>query len=286
MSEGSPDAPIVFGKRELEPDAMEDYQRKIAEARKTGSVNSLKGNTPLGGVERPMIPLLTRQVDTGAMPAGLTPEGGVQPRPAGSPILSPQTQAQLSDMHQVQEQKAEEEKREDAAKKEEKETDFFDAFDFYGRSESERILNNKKRRMAIESRCAPMDFEDLLMKEEVRQRVPILPGKFEVEFRSLLPSESLFVKQFMVEDSKRPESYYLEKFSLCQLAMAVVAINGKPLGAPHIKSDGEIDEKTFVDNLRRMVKKSGYVVADLSVNYAWFDIRVRKLFNPDDLGNG
>jgi hypothetical protein len=284
MSEKNVQSPIVFGK-EIEPSSVDDYRAKIAQAQRTGVVSNLKGSTPLGHVERPHIPLLQRQANVDANPLGLTPEGGVQPRPAGSPVLSPQTQAQLESMAQAQQETAQQEEKKEEEKKKEEE-DLFDAFDFYGRSEQEKVLNNKKRRKAIEGRCEPMNFEDLLMKEEVRQRVPILPGKFEVVFRSLLPSESLFLKQFMMEDSKKSEAYYMEKYSLCQLCMGIVSINGKEIGTPHLTSDGDVNEAVFKDNLKKLVRKSSYIAADLMINYSWFDIRVRKLLNPDDLGNG
>jgi hypothetical protein len=207
-------------------------------------------------------------------------------------VLSPQTQAQLLEMQKANGEQIAAQAAEDAnaAKEEEKksEDDPFDLFDFYGRDESSRILNNKKRRKEIEARCAPMSFEDLLMKDEVEQVVPVLPeGKFNVKFRSLRPSESLFIKQFMATSEQKSEQYYIERYSLCQLAMAVVEINGKPLGAPHLKDGGEeVDEKVFAAKLKMLTKKSGYIVADLGINYSWFDVRVRKLLNPDDLGNG
>lgn len=276
---------IVFGKKEIDPDAASVYRKKIEDARKGGRVDGLKGSTPVGHVERPPMPMLQRQSRGGpdALPAGLTPEGGVQPRPAGSPVLSPQTQAQLEE---IQRQQGAPEAAPEERQEEKKEEDLFETFDFYGRSEAERILNNKKRRKAIEERCQPMSFEDLLMKEEVHQKVPIIPGQFEVEYRSLLPTESLFVKQFMAPDSSKPEAYYVEKYSLCQLTMAVVAINGKPVGTHHLDDNSEVVEAIFAQNLKKFLRKSGYVLADLGINYAWFDVRVRKLFNPDDLGNG
>ena len=40
-------------------------------------------------------------------------------------------------------------------------------------------------------------------------------------------------------------------------------------------------------NLKQILKKSIYVVADLGLNYMWFDLRVRKLLTQtEDLKNG
>jgi hypothetical protein len=119
----------------------------------------------------------------------------------------------------------------------------------------------------------------------VRLVVPILPEKFEPTFRSFSPEESLFIKQIMSREPNQNDQYLLEKFSLAQLTCALVSINGKPL-PEHRDKDGSPDEKLFRDKLKTITKKSAYIVADLMINYAWFDLRVRRLLNPDDLKNG
>lgn len=285
MSEPDDLKVVEFGRKEVDPDAEASYLAKIAEAKKKGGVNGLKGTTPVGHVDKLSgLPPLQKRGNMDHPASGLR-DGGVTPRPAGSPVLSTETQQQLEELQKAQGEQI----AQDAAKEEEKKAedpDVFDVFDFYGRSEAERVLNNKKRRKDIESRCAPMSFEDLLMKDEVRQIVPILPGKFEVEFRSLRPSESLFIKQYMAKEESKTDTYLGEKYSLCQLSMAVVAISGKVLGAPHLDDNDQVNEKVFETRLKSILRKSGYIVADLAINYSWFDVRVRKLLNPDDLGNG
>lgn len=271
---------VLFGRKEIDPAEEVKYKEKIARA-KLGGVDALKGSTPLGGVERPQIPLLRRE---GAdVSAAINDTGGVQPRPPGSPLLSEATKQQLTELGKIQADAAAQPPKEEPKKEE---VDLYDLFDFEGRNEAEKILNNKKRRKDIEGRCVPMAFEDLLLKDEVRQSVPILPGKFEVVFRSLLPSESLFVKQYIAKEQDRTDGYLAEKYSLCQLCMAVVSINGKSFGAPHINDDGTVNPDLFELRLKSIVRKSAYIVADLGVNYAWFDIRVRKLISPDEMGNG
>jgi hypothetical protein len=277
---------ITFGRKELDPSDEAEYKARIEAAKKKG-INSLKGSTPLGHVERPQMPDLSGGRTGIDGPTGLTPEGGVQPRPPGSPVLSASTKAQLEALGKAttQEQsKLDEEaiKKEAESKKE----DLLDMFDFGAQTEAERVLNNKQRRKDIESRCTPMSFEDLLMKDEVQQTVPIISGKFEPRFRTLSPEESLFIKQFMSkEEEKSPtDSYAMEKFALCQLACALVSINGEDF-PDHRNNQGEPKEDLFRTKLKRLSKKSGYIVGDLGLNYLWFDIRVRKLINPDAVGN-
>jgi len=99
------------------------------------------------------------------------------------------------------------------------------------------------------------------------------------------PEESLFVKQFLAKDSAVSDAFSAEKFSMCQLACCLVALNG--LSFPdHRKPDGTPDEELFKLKLKKLMKKSGYIIADLAINYYWFDIRVRRLLAPERLGNG
>ncbi len=273
--------PILLGHKEIDPADEAKYRERIAKARK-GGVGALKGTTPVGGIERPPIPVLRHS--SAELSAAINDTGGVQPRPAGSPVLSDTTRRQLEEVGKIQQQAANEPPKEE--EKKEEVPDLYDLFDFEGRNEAEKILNNKKRRKAIEGRCAPMAFEDLLLKDEVRQTIPIIPGQFEITLRSLLPSESLFIKQYMAKEQDRTDAYLGEKYSLCQICMALVSINGKSFGAPHLKEDGTVDQAVFDLRLKSLIRKSGYIVADISINYAWFDIRVRKLISPDELGNG
>lgn len=274
---------IEFGKKELDPAEEKAYREKIEKARQSG-VNSLKGSTPVGHTPRLQnTPILSKE-GVAAQATGLQPDGSVAPRPPGSPVLSAQTAAQLEAMAKVQGQEPKLDEAE--VKKAVEEEDFFDSvFDFAQRNEAERILNNKKRKKDIESRCEPMKFEDLLYKDEVQQRVPIKPEEFEPTFRSFSPEESLFIKKLMSREEVQNENYLLEKYSLAQLCCSLVAINGKPL-PDHRDQNGSPDEKLFKEKLKSIMRKSAYIVADLMINYAWFDLRVRRLLNPEDLKNG
>lgn len=276
--------PITFGGKELDPREEAAYKERIKTAKASGSIHGLKSKEPVGVVPRPSIPMTDRVVDT---PTGLTAEGGVAPRPAGSPLLSAQTATMLQEAAAAAAQQAAQVKVEEKVEeKKVSDEDLFEMFDFDKKSEAERILNNKKRRKEIEGRCAPMNISDLVMKEEVRQVIPIIPGQFEVTFRSMTPEESLFIKQFIAKrDQGQSDQYLLEKFSLCQLTCSLVALNGRDL-PDHRDQQGSPTEPLFEAKLKMITKKSAYVMADLGLNYMWFDIRVRKLLAGDALGNG
>jgi hypothetical protein len=284
MAEEKPGV-INLGKGPLSSEDEAAYREKIRAAKSGNPTSALKGNTPLGGVERPVMPLLSR-------PHQEQPQGeGVQPRPPGSPTLRPETVQQLEDA--IKAGKAQEDTKtlSDAKKEDEKRiNDLFEQFDFNdSRNQVEKILDNKKRRDQIEARCRPMDLEDLLMKDEVQQTVPIVPEKFEVKFRSITPIESLYLKTLMAKELIQTDQYLAEKYNLLLIACSILAINGVPFpDHRRFKQDGsfEIDDKLFQEKLGYVMRKSGYVIADIGVNYMWFDIRVRRLLNPDDLKNG
>lgn len=282
---------IVFGRGELTAEQKADYQRRIAAA-KGNPVNALKGSEPLGSVAKPPMPNLTRPPSTQESVSPINDTGGLSPRPAGSPILRPETQQQLEEFTKAQQEElkniAQEANKVTAEQKDNsKKDDIFESLlDLSDqRTVAEKMLDNRKRREEIESRCAPMKFEDLLYRNEVEQKVPIIPGKFEPTFRSLVPEETLFIKRYIAKDPATSDQYHFEKYNLCILACSLVAINDRPL-PDHRDAQGNVDEGLFETKMKMVLKKSGYIVADLGVNYTWFDTRVRKLITADGLKNG
>ena len=265
---------IVFGGQSEKVSAEEKaaIKKRIAEAK--GSADALKGSTPLGHVERPVMPDFNQLRQEKADKLGTEIKDG---------ILSDRTKQELEGMGKIL--KDEKAKKDEAPSEKELDDEILGMFDGSSRTEAERILNNRKRKKAIESRCPAMKFEDLLMKDEVQQRVPILPGEFEPTFRSMLPEENLFIKRYLAKETSLPESYILEKYALCQLTCSVVAINGNHL-PDHRDEKGELNEPKFEAKLKVMMRKSGYIIADLAINFYWFDLRVRRLINPEALGNG
>lgn len=143
------------------------------------------------------------------------------------------------------------------------------------------LLQNKKRKTAVENRCSPMAFEDLLMNGFVTQRVPIIPGQFEPTFRSLNGDEDIEIKRLM-GSIRGPDQYVLDTFSLFNLAAGLYAINGKVL-INHLDNDGNFDEKKFKEKYKVISKMAIPILADLSVNFSWFTRRVQKLTVVDDI---
>lgn len=147
------------------------------------------------------------------------------------------------------------------------------------------LLNNPERRKTIESRLEPMNISDIILHGEVRQDVPIDPDRLIVTYRSVTGEEDLCVKRMMFGE-EGGDRYMLDKFTLMQLSLAITAINGEPLPT-HLK-DGKFDEEKFLAKFDKVLKFPIQFLADLGIQYMWFDERVRDLFvgSTEALKNG
>lgn len=198
------------------------------------------------------------------------------PRPEGAGI-SPQTAEQLAAVAQANTPEAPPAApNADEMKKsiDDIEDEYFD-FDEFG-NKVKNILANKERRESIEGRCEPMDLMDLLVNKEVRQVVPIIPGKYYPTFRSVGGDEDLEVKRILSKETTNSPSYLLAKMTLMNLTCALYALNGKVL-ASHQDKEGDFDGEAFKAKYKSLIKYPLQVLTDLAVNYTWFDRRVRSL---------
>lgn len=165
--------------------------------------------------------------------------------------------------------------------KEKEEKDPYDEFD-YGAlgSASRNLLTDKERRQVIESRCEDMDFEDLILNQELRQDVKIKKG-FVPMFRTVSGAEDLYCKR-LIGDEEGSDRYIMDKFAALSLVCGLYALNGTPL-PDHLDGDGRVDDKLFQKKLDALLKYPIIIVADLSVNYTWFTFRVQKMLALDQV---
>ena len=150
------------------------------------------------------------------------------------------------------------------------------------------IINNADQQKIIESRCKAMDVSDLIVNGFVTQKVPIIPGKFEPEFRSMSGAEDLAIKRLIMLEGKGAEvsdRYLLDKFSMMAVVVGIHALNNNPLPS-HLDKDGTFDDDAFWKKFNMVVRYPFHLLASLGVNYFWFEIRVRQLFVAEKLGNG
>jgi hypothetical protein len=167
-----------------------------------------------------------------------------------------------------------------------KETELYDELrDMLDDPRQWNLLNNPDRRKKIEARLSPMEIADLIMYGEIRQDVPILPEKLTVTYRSVAAEEDLEVKRLMFGESGG-DRYLMDKYTMMQLTLALVSINGEELPT-HLDEKRKFNEEKFLKKVEKVEKFPIQFVADLGVQYLWFDERVRRLFigSSDELKN-
>lgn len=173
------------------------------------------------------------------------------------------------------------EKKEEKEKESEQELDDIFDFDEFG-NRVKNILANKQRREAIEARCAPISLMDLLVNQEVRQEVPIVPKKYVPTFRTMGGDEDLEVKRILASSSVTAPTYVLGRMTLMNLTCGLYAINGKVFPSIFDK-DGNFSVEAFDTKYKAVLKYPVPVLADLAVNYTWFDARVRNVLTVENI---
>ena len=161
-------------------------------------------------------------------------------------------------------------------------------FDALRQAMMKDMLNNPEQRKIIEGRLAPMDVGDLVLQGFLIQDVPIIPGKFEVSFRTAEGDTDLAIKRIIMEDAKSlevSERYYLDKFSLMSMAALLYSINRKPLPDQY-NEHGLFDDDKFRKKFQLVSRYPFHMLASIGVHAMWFEERVRKLFVMEKVGNG
>jgi hypothetical protein len=179
---------------------------------------------------------------------------------------------------------------EEDKKRMERAIDKMDDFDFntFREMMMKDILNNEDQRKAIEGRLEPLDITDLIMNNRVFQRVPIVPGKYEPTFQSVTGEEDLALKRMIWQEQKSlnaPNQYMLDKYSLMGVALSTYAINHTVL-PNHVDNNGVFNEEAFLSKFNFVIRLPFHMLSSLGINFFWFDVRVRKLFQADALKNG
>jgi hypothetical protein len=168
--------------------------------------------------------------------------------------------------------------------------EMMDSFDYDKVREvmSRDVLNNPDQKELIESRCKPLDIEELILRNKICQDVPVIPGKFVITFESMAGDDDLELKRLVMVESKSAEvtdRYLLDKFAFMALTCGLKAINANPVPT-HLDEKGEFDEKKFWLKFAWVMKRPLHMLASIGVNHTWFEMRVRRLFVAEKVGNG
>lgn len=147
-------------------------------------------------------------------------------------------------------------------------------------------LDTEERRKAIESRCSDMNIEDMFMKHEVQQEVPIRVGKIVAVFRSPTGIEDKYVEDRLAREAKdMTVQQYQRTLSIYYLVLLLAKLNGVPF-TQHLTKDGDVDEAKFNEKLRALRKYPVAILGDLSLNGQWFQERVLALMKDENIKNG
>lgn len=168
-----------------------------------------------------------------------------------------------------------------------------DAFDIDGfrTMMAEEMLNTEEQRKLIEERLQPLSIGDLVMQGYVQQIIPIVPGSFEPELRSLSSEEDLACKRLIVGEAKgldvQADRYLLDKYAIMGMTCALVKVHRTLPPLPsHLGEDGNFRDELFWVKFNKVCKLPLPMISSLGVHYFWFDVRVRKLFRVERLKNG
>lgn len=150
------------------------------------------------------------------------------------------------------------------------------------------ILNSDDQKKIIESRLEPLDITDLVVTGYIRQRIPIVPGRYEITLQTYDGSHDLALKRMIMQESKSldvSEQYLLDKYSFYGLAVGVHSINDK-VYPDCTTPDGNFSDEAFTAKFNQIMRLNIHLLASIGVNILWFEQRVRKLCKAETLGNG
>lgn len=149
-------------------------------------------------------------------------------------------------------------------------------------------LMNPARRKKIESRLSELDLADMILKREISQDVPIVPGKLSIRLRTFTQKENLWCLQYIF-DFPGSALYTRELLSTCQIVCSLVSINGAML-PDHRSNVGQpnetIDRAAFEKKKDAIAAFPVQIISDISVQLIWFQDRVSNLFGLETLKNG
>lgn len=155
-------------------------------------------------------------------------------------------------------------------------------------TEAQRAMMSPERRKDIESRLQPMSFAELLQKGSLQQDIPILPNEYVLTLRTVSQKENFFCLQYIYEHTGSQE-YSQQMFNTCKLVCAVVGINGGLLPDHRVgvgTYDEQPDKKLFTHKLNILCHMATVLLADMGIQYDWFNDRVARFFTFTRLKNG
>lgn len=165
-----------------------------------------------------------------------------------------------------------------------------DAFEFnqWRQLMMQQVLHSEEEREAIESRLKPLDLGELLANNVIRQRIPIIPGKYEITLQSYDGQVELALKRLVMQESRSVdvgEQYLLDKHSFMSLTVGLHKINDK-VYPDIVDENGVFSDDLFLKKFNMVMRLPIHMLASIGVNLMWFEMRVRRLYSATAVGNG
>lgn len=149
----------------------------------------------------------------------------------------------------------------------------------------EQLMTDEQKKL-IEERIEPLKLQQMYELGEFRQVIPIVPGEFEAEYRSITPEEDLQIKTMMGKEPADVSYRYLQdKYATISMLCALRRINEAVL-PEHFTNRGGWDVDAFNEKCKTIMRMPNQAVWSLMVHNIWFDERCRAVFKLEDLKNG
>ena len=141
------------------------------------------------------------------------------------------------------------------------------------------------RRKTIEAASSELRIDQLFVSGELTQRVVIRPGRLEITFRTLKGREDLYIKRRLSDVKNEVARYAEDRFLYMMLAAHIKEYNGKEFPTL-VNAKGEIDDQLFDERFNAVCDIPQLLMEEIWVNFQWFEDRVRRALEAENLGNG
>ena len=142
-------------------------------------------------------------------------------------------------------------------------------------------MDNREVRLAVEARCLPMDFGDLVLSGRVAQKVVILPNKLEPVYQSITGKEAYWLDSNAHIYGGATNMAVASWMGYARLAMAVTHLNGQKMRTHLGQEKGEVVTEAVLEKIAELLDMPERLLEVLLINLTWFNARVEDLYRND-----
>lgn len=130
-------------------------------------------------------------------------------------------------------------------------------------------------RKAVEAELPELDLAGYFSTGELRQKVPVADGMFDVTFRTVSLGEDLAIKKLIAEEEDlegTSKGYVEDKFSIYATTLALVSTNVHKFTSHLV--NGKFDRKSFLTKYDEILSLPFQSFAIIQIHGRWFVERV------------